>query len=194
MTWQDLGGLGDFVSGVGVVLTLAYALFEYRRRRREIEMQAAYDGELHWSEFNMQTATDPQLALLAERSFAPDAKPEHFTASELAQLNFIGRAFLHRLEAQWFVSQRRGLPREIWAKRRAWARAYIDSPMGRLTWERERSSGNLTTPFIREIESAEPCAVLPAATPGQDAQDRASGRSQRPAADVPVRGQGRGSA
>lgn len=161
MTWQDLGGLGDFVSGLGVVVTLAYAVFEYRRRRREIEMQAAYEGELDWSEFNMQTGADPRLASLSMRSFAPDARPADFTSEELAQLNFISRAFLHRLEAQWFVSQRRGLPPEIWAKRRLWARAYVDSPMGRLAWQRERTSGNLTSQFIREIESAPATAVLP---------------------------------
>lgn len=172
MNWQDLGGLGDFVSGVGVVITLAYGVFEYRRRRREIEMQAAYEGELDWSEFNMQTGADPKLASLSLRSFAPDAKPSDFTFEELAQLNFISRAFLHRLEAQWFVSQRRGLPPEIWAKRRLWARAYIDSPMGRMAWERELSSGNLTTDFIREIEAAPATAALPVEQPVTAARRR----------------------
>lgn len=60
-----------------------------------------------------------------------------------------------------FGPQRRGLPPEIWAKRRIWARAYIESPMGRLTWERERASVNLTSDFIRQIETAPTTAALP---------------------------------
>lgn len=161
MTLQDLGGLGDFIGGLGVVITLAYGVFEYRRHRRELEMHTAFEGELAWSEFNFAVAQDPKLAQLSVRSFLPDAKPSDFTNAELAQLSFIGRAFIHRLEAQWFVSQRRGLPPEICAKRRIWARAYIESPMGRLTWERERASGNLTAEFVRQIETAPTTAVLP---------------------------------
>lgn len=161
MTIQNLGGLGDFVGGVGVLVTLIYAFFEYRRNRTEREMQAAFEGEIAWSDFNLAVAEDAELAQLSVRSFAPDAKPEDFTPAEQAQLNFISRAFLHRLEAQWFVSHRRGLPPDIWRKRRQWGRAYIEGGMGRLAWEREKASGNLTPAFIKEIESAPLITALP---------------------------------
>ena len=161
MTLEVLAELGEFVSGIGVFATIVYALFEYRRARTEREMQAAYEGEIAWSDFNLEIAKDPALASLSVRSFAPDADAAAFSAEELAQVNFMGRAFLHRLEAQWFVSKRRGLPPEIWQKRRIWGRAYIEAPMGRMNWERDKASGNLTPAFIREVESAPLIAILP---------------------------------
>ena len=153
MTWQDLGGVGDFVSGLGVFVTLVYAVFEYRRSRVQREMEASFEGEIAWSEFNLVIAQDEPLSRLAMRNFQPDARPGDFTDGELDRLTFLGRAYFHRLEAQWFVSQRRGLPPEIWQKRRVWARAYIETPMGRLTWAREKTLGQVTSAFVAEIES-----------------------------------------
>ena len=153
MSWQDLGGVGDFVSGIGVLVTLIYAVFEYRRTRTERQMAASYEGEIAWSEFNLAIAQDEPLSRLAMRNFQPEATPADFTAGELDRLAFLGRAYFHRLEAQWFVSQRRGLPPEIWQKRRVWARAYIETPMGQLTWAREKTLGQVTAAFVAEIES-----------------------------------------
>jgi hypothetical protein len=163
MTLQDLGGLGDFVGGLGVLVTLIYVLFEYRRSVRDREMSAAFEGELAWSDFNLAIAQDPVLSELSVRSFTPGATLSDFSAGEQARLNFVTRAYLHRLEAQWFVSQRRGLPPEIWQKRRLWARAYIDSAIGGEAWRREKASGNLTEAFVREIESAPSGVSLPGA-------------------------------
>lgn len=161
---QDLGGLGDFVGGLGVLITLIYAVFEYRRSVRDREMTAAFEGELAWSDFNLAIAQDPVLSELSVRSFMPGASLADFDAKEQARLNFVTRAYLHRLEAQWFVSQRRGLPPEIWHKRRLWARAYIESAIGGEAWRREKAAGNLTDAFVREIESA-PLGVSLPATP-----------------------------
>ena len=161
MTLEALAHLGEFVSGIGVVATLAYAFVEYQRHRRESEMSAAYDGEMAWSEFNFEHARDPRLALLVARSFGPEARLTDFTEEEQAQLNFTTRAYFHRVEAQWFVSNRRGLPPEIWHKRRAWAAAYIRTPIGRAAWEREKAALNFTSGFVAEIEGASAGAVLP---------------------------------
>jgi hypothetical protein len=154
MSWQDLGGVGDFVSGLGVLATLAYAVVEFRRSRVLREMEASFEGELAWSEFNLAIAQDEDLARIAVRNFQADATPGDFTPGELDRLVFLGRGYFHRLEAQWFVSQRRGLPPEIWQKRRVFARAYIETPMGRVSWGREKALGQVTSAFIAEIESA----------------------------------------
>ena len=161
MTLEQLAQLGEFASGLGVVATITYAFFEYRGRRRDSEMQAAYDGEVGWSEFNMQIASDPAFAHLCMRAFSPTACLADFTSPEQAQLDALGRALFHRLEAQWYVSQRRGLPPDIWRKRRAWARATIEHPIGRWQWEHEKAAKNLTSDFIREIETAPLEATLP---------------------------------
>lgn len=161
MSFADLGGLGDFVSGIGVLITLIYAVFEYRRGRRDREMSAAFEGEMAWSDFNLAIGQDAELCDLSVRSFNPTAQTEDFTPREAARLNFIARAYLHRLEAQWFVSHRRGLPPEIWKKRKLWARAYIETAIGGDAWRREKAAGNLTDAFVREIEGAGLNVVLP---------------------------------
>lgn len=93
MSWQDLGGVGDFVSGLGVFATLVYAVFEYRRSRVQREMEVSFEGEIAWSEFNLAIAQDEPLSRLAMRNFQPDATPADFTAGELDRLAFLGRAY-----------------------------------------------------------------------------------------------------
>jgi hypothetical protein len=151
MTWEELGGLGSFAGGTGVLATVIYGVFEYRRHRREMEMQAAFDGECGWSQFCLEISMNPAIALASIRGLSEGEAA--FTAEEQAQLSFGSRAFFHRLEAEWHLSKRRGLPADTWSKRRIWCRAYIETPIGRLAWERQRDSGNLTPSFVREIET-----------------------------------------
>lgn len=161
LTLENLANLGEFLGGIGVISTVIYGFFEYRRARRDAEMQAAYEGEVGWSQFNLELAGNPSFALLAKRIFNPTARAEDFTPEELAQIDPLIRALFHRIEAQWYVSQRRGLPMEIWLKRRSWARATIETPMGRAHWEREKAGRNYTASFVLEIESAPDWAPLP---------------------------------
>jgi hypothetical protein len=151
VTWEELGGLGSFAGGFGVLITVIYGVFEYRRHRRELEMQAAFDGESGWSEFCLAISMNPAVALASIRGLTEEESA--FTAEERAQLSFGTRAFFHRLEAEWYLSKQRGLPADTWSKRRIWCRAYIETPIGRIAWERQRDSGNLTPSFVSEIET-----------------------------------------
>ena len=160
MTLKELAELGEFLGGLGVVLTMIYGLSEYRRHRLESERLASFQSDMAMSDFNLTIARDSKLAGLVVRNFRTDAKPTDFTSDELASLDFMGRAYFHRLEAQWFVSRNRGTPPELWIKQRNWARAYIGTPMGRLDWQRQTEMSFLTPAFIREIECGQSTAKV----------------------------------
>jgi len=65
----------------------------------------------------------------------------------------MGRAYFDRLQAQRFISRNRGTAPEVWKRQKTWARAYIESPMGRIDWQRQKAMGFLTPAFIAEIET-----------------------------------------
>jgi hypothetical protein len=83
MTLSDLGDLGDFLGGIGVIVTLIYLAIQIRRNTfavRSTSLDSAYAAHM---EFQRTVWSDPELnklwfdGLLGKREFS-DAERERF--------------------------------------------------------------------------------------------------------------------
>ena len=61
---EDLGNIGDFLGGIGVVVTLAYLAVQIRKNTRSVRSAALDSISTSISEFMDKMAQDPALTKL----------------------------------------------------------------------------------------------------------------------------------
>jgi len=155
MNLEDLGNLGETLSGIAVVASLIYLIFEVRRNTRSVRTKSAWDGTNSLAELCETIAPYPQLAELVVRAYDPDTSPDDLTPAEFSQILFISRAVLFKYEAQWHMWAEGSLSDEMWQSRRLWAKAYISLPVPSRVWTIEKDSHQYHAGFIDSVESAD---------------------------------------
>ena len=98
MSLQDLGSLGEFLSSIGVIVTLVYLIVEIRRNTaaaRETSLQRVFD---RFSNTRMMITSNPQLAEALDKM----ENDEDLSRSEIRQvrsyLTEFGFALLYYFE------------------------------------------------------------------------------------------------
>lgn len=152
---EDLGNLGETLSGIAVVASLIYLIFEVRRNTRSVRTKSAWDGTNSLAELCETIAPNPQLAELVLRAHEPTADPDELTPAEFSQFLFVARSVLFKYEAQWHMWAEGSLSDEMWQSRRLWAKAFISLPVPGRVWTIEKDSHQYHAGFIESVESAD---------------------------------------
>jgi hypothetical protein len=155
MTLSEFGNIGEALSGIAVLISLIYLIFELRRNTRTARSNSAWNSTVALAELCEGVAGNPELAELAVRGHSPEAKPEDFTPAEFGQIYFLFRSVLYKYEAQWFLYAEGSLSEEMWQNRRRWAKAFVSLPVPSKVWQMEKKQHQYTSEFIASIETME---------------------------------------
>jgi hypothetical protein len=152
VTLAELGNVGEALSGVAVLVSLIYLIFELRRNTRTMRTNSAWNSTVALAELCEMIAPSPQLSELCVRALDPDTDPEDLTPGEFAQFFFVCRSVLYKYEAQWFLWSEGSLSDEMWQNRRRWAKAFVSLPVPGRVWEREMDQHQYTEDLLRRTK------------------------------------------
>ena len=156
MNWEAIGAIGETVSALAVVVSLAYLAIQLRTNSQTLKANAAWDAEVLWGASNVGIGEKGEVALLVHRAAATDAKLDDFSEEERAMIYFLVRGALQYAQAQWWLWREGNLPDEIWNMRRRWARNYINAPLMNAVWNDDIKQYILTEDFVLDVMSIEP--------------------------------------
>lgn len=154
MTLEDLANVGEVFGGLAVLISLAYLILEVRRNTSSVRSSAAWNSDVAFAEMNEALSQHPQLAELCMRAAKADARREDFSPSEWAQLFYVSRACLQKVQAQWYLWTQGSLPDDLWQSRRRWTKAFVSLPVISEFWELERNQHVYVAAFVESVESA----------------------------------------
>ena len=154
MTLEFATSLAEIVSALAVVVSLVYVGIEIRRNTRSNRAATSYQGAHSWAEMNSLAMGDPKLALLIRRSFRED-EPS-FEEADVAQLDFVGRSLMERLDGLFYLYKNKQLESDLWQIRITWTRRWLDRPFWREWWSREQMSSNYSQAFLEELRRMDP--------------------------------------
>jgi hypothetical protein len=73
MDWSSLADIGEVVSAIAVLISLAYLAVQIRQNTQTVRANAFHGASTEWLSFTAQLASDPELAELYQQGrFAPD--------------------------------------------------------------------------------------------------------------------------
>lgn len=145
MTFEDLGNLGDFVGGLGVVVTLIYLATQIRHNTESVRGAAELDAARMRMDWHNVAAAHPELADLWEKSFK---EPGACTPSEMNRFLWYVSAYLHLLEGFWFQHRRGLLEEDAFRPIRVAIRGLLSNPLILEFWKNEMS---VLSPGFREF-------------------------------------------
>ena len=153
MTLEELGNLGEALSGIAVLVSLVYLIVELRRNTRTARSSSAWNSTVALAELCEVIAPNPQLSELTMRALDSETTPDDLTAAEFAQFFFICRSVFYKYEAQWFLWREGSLSDEMWQNRRRWAKSFVSLPVAGRVWEMEMNQHQYTTGFVESVET-----------------------------------------
>ena len=156
MNWDMIGALAELLGAAGVVISLVYLGSQTRSNTQALKASAGFEAAHSWATFN-ETAVgwSDDLFESAMKAHDPSVPLTDFSELQVARLAFAWRAIFQKLEGQYFLRKHGYLEPELWEKRRAWARCFINSPLQSRWWEIEKQQLVFTDEFVGAIESAD---------------------------------------
>jgi hypothetical protein len=138
---EALGSIGDFVGGIGVVITLIYLALQIRQNTRQVEqsMQVSRAQALrdtYTPVWTLAAARDPELAAFYARGMA---QPEVLSSEEQIRFFFLMGTVLGEIEKNHLTYAQGLLTDERWESGLRQLRWYINQPGGAYYWQRFRS-------------------------------------------------------
>ncbi len=158
MTLADLGNLGDFLGGVGVVITLVYLALQIRQNTEQIRQNSSIvraSGTASLAQANTQTS------LLLARDAETNAlfwtgldHPEELAEAEFRRFEAILSVFLQAFTQNHDLYREGALTDEIWKTQQAAYLWMADRPGFHLFWESWKSSypGSAAEIFDEAVE------------------------------------------
>lgn len=163
MTLQDLGNLGDFLGGIGVIITLLYLAAQIRQNTRQLKQNASLErlAALHATQEQgaalRSELAQPEVASLYLRGLSGD--PD-LTREE----SFRFRQYLHNIFFAMQATYLRYTAFEVdpgdWSTQHSVIREIAKSPGVQREWSRIRPA--LREDFLAEVEEVAPDLAGPA--------------------------------
>lgn len=157
MNWEAIGAIAELFAALGALAALIYLALQLRQNtialnKSELSTRAAtsFQGAHSWADLNLLIVDKPQLAAITARSF--DEQLPQFNDEEEAQLSFLGRSVMERLDALHYLYRHEQLEEELWTVRVTWARRWIARPWWAEWWSTERDTSNYSPSFISDLE------------------------------------------
>jgi len=151
MTIENLGNIGEFVSGLAVVVSLLYVAYELRSSTRTVRASSAALSQDSLASINDLLASNPELAGIwaraGERGTLEGLKPD-----EALRVVVFLRANMQRFESMYFRYEAGLLEERIWKVRREWLAGFLLNPLVAEWWRTDRDSSLFTPDFIADLE------------------------------------------
>jgi hypothetical protein len=149
MTLQDLGDLGDFVGGMLLVVSLLYLAFQVRQNTVAQRVAAVQQSVRAANDLAEVFAVHPEVLHLVLRG-RDDF--EGLEAEEQARLTQILAIALRNFALNRELADKGLIPAGICEAYEANLRPFLDSPSGRLWWQRNAAS-LFDTEFRRHLDA-----------------------------------------
>ena len=131
MTFEQLGGLGEFLGALAVLGSLLYVAREIRENSRSTRLAAMQSAMLAAQNVMGLPAQNPQLARVVRLGLAD---PDGLTEDEYQQLRY-WLFLLLRVHEDMFVQHKAGvIDDETWIARSSSVRTIFSTPGGRRVW------------------------------------------------------------
>ena len=163
MTLNDLGNLGEAVSGFAVVISLLYVAYELRSNTRTIRATSAASSQDTVAEWTQALGANSAAAELLARA-VDHGSLGSLTLAESMQVTMVLRSLVQRMESMYFRYEAGLLEERVWAVRRGWLAGFVKTPLVAEWWRVERESSIYTRDFIVHIEGAEAEPIGPYGT------------------------------
>jgi hypothetical protein len=147
MTLQELGGLGEFIAAVAVVISLAYLAVQIRRNTgavRSATEQGQVDAHTRYLGFLVQ---DPELIRLLQRG----ASGEPLDKNESLRLGFFFDVLFAQTQAGYFHYREGTISSEQWQTLHRIAARWLLLAAVQAWWAREK--GIFRDDFIQYIDT-----------------------------------------
>ena len=146
---EDLGNIGDFLGGIGVVVTLAYLAVQIRKNTRSVRSAALDSISTSISEFMDKVAQDPALTKLWFDGLSGTIE---LSETDNRRFNLLLISLIRRWENAFHQSQAGVLESASWSGVRTALTVVFSSPGAQAWWERSR--GLLSADFVAFAEGA----------------------------------------
>ena len=163
MTLEELGSLGEAISGMAVVVSLLYVAYELRVNTRTMRATSAAEGQESVADFNQTLASDATLADLIARA-AEEGTMAQLSPGEAFRVTVMLRALAQRYESVYFRYEAGLVEERVWAVRRDWMAGFLKTPMAAEWWSQDRQSSMFSEAFIAEVESVPGASFGPLGT------------------------------
>ena len=128
---EALGSIGDFVGGIGVLVTLIYLAVQIKQNTRSVRAAAAQQVLSGAAGFLEHITSDP---ILTDLFFRGAREPESLAPSDRARLGLVMLALFRRFEAVFQQGERGILAGEDWAGLRMSMLVTAQLPYTRQWW------------------------------------------------------------
>lgn len=156
--FETLGNLGDFIGGIGVVITLLYLAIQIKRNTEQTRLNTAGDS---WS--GILEAFEPfyygENSAIFQRGLAGDSE---LTEGEFLTFAFLMTRMLGQFELSLYQNRHGALDEELLAMQSRIIQSIVITPGGRQWWERAGQNlfGGAFVAYVAEI-LGRPDARLP---------------------------------
>ncbi len=144
---EALGNLGDFIGGIGVIVTLIYLATQIRQNTRATRSETVLGLTNAWQDYLLYTAQPDTAALMTMSQTEPDSLSE----VEVYRLYVIARMLFRRFENDLMQSRSGTFDADVWSGyQRSLLRDVLASPTNRALWKLQR--GFFTPDFVEFMD------------------------------------------
>ena len=148
MTLQDLGNLGELISGIAVVITLVYLAVQIRQNTKTVRTstyQALLDSSRSDTELIL---AHPHLARIYR---VGRRDPTELTDEERPLFRMLIGQLLQNYEIMYLQHQHGVIDEEFWGRRRLLLRGILSQPGVRQWWAGRANARRFYDPRFQEI-------------------------------------------
>ena len=167
MGWDAIAAIGEIVSALAVVLSIAYLAVQVNTNTRAIRSQAGFAATHSWAEANeiaFSSMSDEHLVNLTH-AFGGSTW-ESFPEVVRGRLSIQMRVMFQKLEGQYFLFKYGNLDAGLWEARSSWAAGVIQTNFFRHWWVIEKRQRVYSAEFLAVLDAAEPITVNAEVTGG----------------------------
>lgn len=153
--WNALGGAGEFLGAIGVIISLLYLALQVQQNTKSVRSstyQALIDSA---QDFALLLGSDPEVASTFIRGLKGD---DDLSPRQEAQFTWLFHVITRQVENGHFQVMNGAMDRELWKGWTGTIRGIVGSPGGRRIWPTVRP--RLRASFVAFVETE----VLPADT------------------------------
>lgn len=144
--WNALGGAGEFLGAIGVIISLLYLAVQVQQNTKSVRSstyQALVDSA---QDFALLLGSDPEIASTFTRGLAD----EDLSRQEQAQFTWLFHVIIRQVENGHFQAMSGAMDPELWEGWTGTLRGIVGSPGGRRMWSSVRP--RLRASFVQFVE------------------------------------------
>ena len=150
MNWDALAAAAEIIAAIVVFATLIYLAIQTRDNVKVLRARAVWDAQVSFVEVNQILGDGGTVSELIFRSLSDS---EELSSYEKYLVHRFARGWFQRMEAQFALYQAGILDEEVWQLRCGYAKAILDNPFFRESWELDKKNSMFTKAFIESIDS-----------------------------------------